>query len=159
MPNIDDKLIIGKGRIIKEGKKVALISFGARLQECIKASESLALKGISTTVADARFAKPLDENLILQLSTTHEAIITIEEGSVGGFGSHVMHFLTEKGLIDRGIKFRSMILPDYFLDQDTPENMYLKAGLDSKSIEAKTLDTLKSNIILSNVRSKNQFPH
>jgi len=159
LPNIDDKLIIGKGRIIKEGKKVALISFGARLQECIKASESLALKGISTTVADARFAKPLDENLILQLSTTHEAIITIEEGSVGGFGSHVMHFLTEKGLIDRGIKFRSMILPDYFLDQDTPENMYLKAGLDSKSIEAKTLDTLKSNIILSNVRSKNQFPH
>ena len=159
LPSIDEKLIIGKGRIVIEGKKVALISFGARLQECIKASETLIQKGISTTVADARFAKPLDEDLILQLSTTHEVIITIEEGSIGGFGSHVMHFLTEKGLIDRGIKFRSMILPDYFLDQDTPENMYLKAGLDSKSIEAKTLDTLKSNIILSNVRSKNQFPH
>ena len=155
LPSIDEKLIIGKGRIVKEGKKVALISFGARLQECIKASETLIQKGISTTVADARFAKPLDEDLILQLSTTHEVIITIEEGSIGGFGSHVMHFLTEKGLIDRGIKFRSMILPDYFLDQDTPENMYLKAGLDSNSIEEKVLNTIKSNIILSKVRSKN----
>jgi len=155
LPSIEEKLIIGKGRIVKEGKKVALISFGARLQECIKASETLIQKGISTTVADARFAKPLDEDLILQLSTTHEVIITIEEGSIGGFGSHVMHFLTEKGLIDRGIKFRSMILPDYFLDQDTPENMYLKAGLDSNSIEEKVLNTIKSNIILSKVRSKN----
>ena len=155
LPSIDEKLIIGKGRIVIEGKKVALISFGARLQECIKASETLIQKGISTTVADARFAKPLDEDLILQLSTTHEVIITIEEGSIGGFGSHVMHFLTEKGLIDRGIKFRSMILPDYFLDQDTPENMYLKAGLDSNSIEEKVLNTIKSNIILSKVGSKN----
>ena len=155
LPSIDEKLIIGKGRIVKEGKKVALISFGARLQECIKASETLIQKGISTTVADARFAKPLDEDLILQLSTTHEVIITIEEGSIGGFGSHVMHFLTEKGLIDRGIKFRSMILPDYFLDQDTPENMYLKAGLDSNSIVEKVLNTIKSNIIFSKVRSKN----
>ena len=155
LPSIDEKLIIGKGRIVKEGKKVALISFGARLQECIKASETLIQKGISTTVADARFAKPLDEDLILQLSTTHEVIITIEEGSIGGFGSHVMHFLAEKGLIDRGIKFRSMILPDYFLDQDTSENMYLKAGLDSNSIEEKVLNTIKSNIILSKVRSKN----
>ena len=159
LPSIDEKLIIGKGRIVIEGKKVALISFGARLQECIKASETLIQKGISTTVADARFAKPLDEDLILQLSTTHEIIITIEEGSIGGFGSHVMHFLTEKGLIDRGIKFRSMILPDCFLDQDTSENMYLKAGLDSNSIEEKVLNTIKSNIILSKVRSKNQSPH
>ena len=155
LPSIDEKLIIGKGRIVIEGKKVALISFGARLQECIKASETLIQKGISTTVADARFAKPLDEDLILQLSTTHEVIITIEEGSIGGFGSHVMHFLTEKGLIDRGIKFRSMILPDCFLDQDTSENMYLKAGLDSNSIEEKVLNTIKSNIILSKVGSKN----
>jgi len=155
LPSIDEKLTVGKGRIVKEGKKVALISFGARLQECLKASESLAQKGISTTVADARFAKPLDENLILQLSTTHESIITIEEGSIGGFGSHVLHFLTEKGLIDRGIKFRSMILPDYFLEQDTSENMYLKAGLDSKSIEEKVLNTLNSNIILSKARLKN----
>ena len=155
LPSIEDKLIIGKGRIVKEGNKVALISFGARLQECLKAADSLSQKGISTTVADARFAKPLDEDLILNLASSHEVIITIEEGSIGGFGSHVLYFLTEKGLIDRGIKFRSMILPDFFLDQDTPENMYLKAGLDSISIEEKVINTLKSNIILSKVKSKN----
>ena len=155
LPSIEEKLTIGKGRIVKEGTKVALISFGARLQECLKAADSLSQKGISTTVADARFAKPLDEDLILNLASSHEVVITIEEGSIGGFGSHVMHFLTERGLIDRGIKFRSMILPDFFLDQDTPENMYLKAGLDSISIEEKVINTLKSNIILSKVKSKN----
>ena len=155
LPDIEEKLVIGKGRIVKEGKKVALINFGARLQECIKASESLNQKGISTTVADARFIKPLDKDLIWQLSTNHEAIITIEEGSIGGFGSHVMQFLTDRGLIDKGIKFRSMILPDYFIDQDTPENMYKKAGLDLLSIEEKVMDTLKSNIILSKTKSKN----
>ena len=155
LPGIEEKLVIGKGRIVKEGKKVALINFGARLQECIKASESLNQKGISTTVADARFIKPLDKDLIWQLSTNHEAIITIEEGSIGGFGSHVMQFLTDRGLIDKGIKFRSMILPDYFIDQDTPENMYKKAGLDLLSIEEKVMDTLKSNIILSKTKSKN----
>ena len=121
----------------------------------MKAADSLSQKGISTTVADARFTKHLDEDLILNLASSHEVIITIEEGSIGGFGSHVLYFLTEKGLIDRGIKFRSMILPDYFLDQDTPENMYLKAGLDSISIEEKVINTLKSNIILSKVKLKN----
>ena len=155
LPSIEEKLTIGKGRIVKEGTKVALISFGARLQECLKAADSLSQKGISTTVADARFAKPLDEDLILNLASSHEVVITIEEGSIGGFGSHVMHFLTERGLIDRGIKFRSMILPDFFLDHDTPENMYLKAGLDSISIEEKVINTLKSNIIFSKVKSKN----
>ena len=155
LPSIEEKLIIGKGKIVKEGTKVALISFGARLQECLKAADSLSQKGISTTVADARFAKPLDEDLILNLASSHEVVITIEEGSIGGFGSHVMHFLTERGLIDRGIKFRSMILPDFFLDHDTPENMYLKAGLDSISIEEKVINTLKSNIIFSKVKSKN----
>ena len=105
-------------------------------------------KGVSITVVDARFAKPLDENLIWQLSTTHEAIITIEEGSIGGFGSHVINFLTKKGLIDMNLKFRSMILPDSFIDQDTPENMYKIANLDSISIEEKVLDVLNSNIIL-----------
>ena len=124
------------------------------MQECIKASESLNQKGISTSVADARFAKPLDEDLIWQLSTTHEIIISIEEGSIGGFGSHLMQFLTNRGLIDKGIKFRSMVLPDYFIDQDTPENMYKKAGLDANSIEEKVIETLKSNIILSKVKSK-----
>ena len=155
LPNIDEKLIIGKGRIVKKGTKVALINFGARLQECLKASESLSQQGISTTVADARFAKPLDEDLILQLATTHEAIITVEEGSIGGFGSHVIYYLTEKGLIDRGLKFRSMVLPDIFLDQDTSEKMYMKAGLDAKSIEEKVIETLKSNIIISKAKSKN----
>ena len=154
LPSIEEKIMIGKGRMIKEGKKVALINFGARLQECIKASESLNQKGISTSVADARFAKPLDEDLIWQLSTTHEIIIAIEEGSIGGFGSHLMQFLTNRGLIDKGIKFRSMVLPDYFIDQDTPENMYKKAGLDANSIEEKVIETLKSNIILSKVKSK-----
>jgi len=154
LTNLDEKLTIGKGKIVKKGSKVALISFGARLQECIKASDSLNQKGISTTVADARFAKPLDEDLILQLSTTHEVVITIEEGSIGGFGSHVMHFLTEKGLIDRGLKFRSMILPDIFLDQDTPEKMYIKAGLDANSIEDKVIEALKSNIILTKIKER-----
>ena len=97
---------------------------------------------------DARFAKPLDENLIWQLATTHEAIVTIEEGSIGGFGSHVVNFLSNKGLIDSNLKFRSMILPDIFIDQDTPDNMYKIANLDSRSIEEKVLDVLNSNIIL-----------
>ena len=148
LPSIEEKLIIGKGRVIKEGSNVAIVSFGARLQECIVARKLLEKKGISTTIIDARFAKPLDEDLIWQVCTSHEAIITIEEGSVGGFGSHVMQFLTNRGLIDKGIKFRSMILPDYFIDQDTPENMYKIAGLDSKSIEEKAIETLNSNIIL-----------
>jgi 1-deoxy-D-xylulose-5-phosphate synthase len=114
----------------------------------LKASESLKKKGVDITVVDARFAKPLDENLIWQLATTHEAIITIEEGSIGGFGSHVINFLTTKGLMDSNLKFRSMTLPDSFIDQDTPDNMYKIANLDSSSIEEKILDVLNSNVIL-----------
>jgi len=155
LPNIDEKLVIGKGRILKEGKKVALINFGARLQECLKASENLVKKGIDVTVADARFAKPIDENLISDLSSNHEALITIEEGSVGGFGSHIMQFLSNRGIFDKGIKIRSMVLPDQFIDQDTPEEMYKKAGLDAKSIEEKAIEALKSNIILSKTKSIN----
>ena len=155
LPSIEEKLIIGKGRVIKEGSNVAIVSFGARLQECIVARKLLEKKGISTTIIDARFAKPLDEDLIWQVCTSHEAIITIEEGSVGGFGSHVVQFLTNRGLIDKGIKFRSMILPDYFIDQDAPENMYKIAGLDSKGIEEKIIETLNSNIILSKTKSIN----
>ena len=105
-------------------------------------------KGVSITVVDARFAKPLDENLIWQLATTHEAIMTIEEGAIGGFGSHVVDFLSKKGLMDSNLKFRSMTLPDVFIDQDTPENMYKLANLDASSIEEKILDILNSNIIL-----------
>ena len=148
LPSIDEKLEIGKGKIILEGKKLAILSFGTRLNECLNAAENLKKKGINITVVDARFAKPLDENLIWQLATDHDAIITIEEGSIGGFGSHVTQFLSEKNLLDKGLKFRSMLLPDQFIDQDKPDLMYKTAGLDSKSIEEKILDTLDSNIIL-----------
>ena len=148
LPSIDEKLEIGKGRIIQEGKKLVIINFGARLTECLKASISLKKKGINISIADARFAKPLDENLIWQLATDHEAMITIEEGSIGGFGSHVAKFLFEKNLLDKGLKFRSMILPDKFIDQDKPESMYKLAGLDSQSIEERVIDLLNSNIVL-----------
>ncbi len=148
LPSIDEKLEIGKGRIIQEGKKLAIINFGARLKECLNASASLKKKGINISIADARFAKPLDEKLIWELATNHEAIITIEEGSIGGFGSHVAKFISEKNLLDKGLKFRSMILPDKFIDQDKPELMYKLAGLDSQTIEEKVIDLLNSNIIL-----------
>ena len=148
LPSIDEKLEIGKGKIILEGKKLAILSFGARLNECLNAAENLKKKGINITVVDARLAKPLDENLIWQLATDHDAIITIEEGSIGGFGSHIAQFLSEKNLLDKDLKFRSMMFPDKFIDQDKPDLMYKIAGLDSKSIEAKILDTLDSNIVL-----------
>ena len=148
LPSIDKKLEIGKGKIIQEGKKLAIINFGARLNECLKASIALKKKGINISIVDARFAKPLDEKLIWQLATDHEAIITIEEGSIGGFGSHVAKFLFEKNLLDNGLKFRSMILPDKFIDQDKPELMYKLAALDSDSIEERVIDLLNSNIVL-----------
>ena len=148
LPTINEKLEIGKGRIIKEGKKIALINFGARLNECLIAQKNLVKKGINITLADARFVKPLDENLIWQLATDHEAIITIEEGSIGGFGSHVGQFLTDKNLLDNNLKFRSMILPDRFIDHDKPNLMYKYAGLDANSIEGKILDILNSKVII-----------
>ena len=148
LPKINEILEVGKGKIIKEGKKVAILSFGGRLQESLKAAKALDAKGISTTVADARFAKPLDQKLIINLCLNHEVLVTIEEGSIGGFGSHVFHMLSERGIFDKGLKIRSMILPDKFIDQDTPENMYKTAGLDAQSIEQKVLDTLQSNIVI-----------
>ena len=148
LPKEEEKLVIGKGRFIKEGKKVALVNFGARLQECIITESKLNKKGIFPTIFDARFAKPLDENSLWQIATNHDVIITIEEGSIGGFGSHVNHFLNEKNLLDKDIKFRSMILPDLFIDHDKPENMYKAAGLDAASIENKVIDTLNSKIVL-----------
>ena len=148
LPNINEKIEIGKARIISEGKNIALLNFGARMNECLIASENVAKKGINLTLIDARFAKPLDEKLIWQLATDHEAIITIEEGSIGGFGSHVSQFLTEKNLLDNNLKFRSMILPDRFIDHNKPDLMYKYAGLDSASIETKILDTLNSKIII-----------
>ncbi len=154
LPSIKEKLVIGKARIIKEGKKVALLNFGTRLEECKKASEQLTLKGIDCTIIDARFAKPLDEKLIMEVATNHEVLITIEEGSVGGFGSHVMQLLSERGVFDTGLKFRSMILPDIFIDQDTPNKMYEIAGLDNLSIIKKVEETLNSNIILAKNKNK-----
>ncbi len=154
IPLISDLLEIGKGRVIKEGKKVAILNFGTRLEECKKASEILSKKGIDITIIDARFAKPLDEKLIMEAANNHEVLISIEEGSVGGFGSHVMQFLSDRGVFDKGLKFRSMILPDIFIDQDTPEKMYEKAGLDSLSISNKIQETLNSNIVLAKNKSK-----
>jgi len=155
LPNINEILELGKGRIVKEGSKVAILSFGARLQECLKAAKNLDAKGISTTVADARFAKPLDQKLIIDLCTNHEAIITIEEGSIGGFGSHIFQMLSERGVFDKGIKIRSMILPDKFIDHDTPEKMYKIAGLDAEAIEQKAIEALKSNIVIPKVKKFN----
>ncbi len=154
LPSINEILEIGKGRVIKEGKKVALLNFGTRLDECKKASDQLSKKGINCTIIDARFAKPLDEKLIIGIASNHEVLITIEEGSIGGFGSHVMQFLSDRGIFDRGLKFRSMILPDIFIDQDTPEKMYEKAGLDYLSIANKVEETLNSNIILAKNKNK-----
>ena len=148
LPNINEKLEIGKGRVIKEGKNVALINFGARLNECLIARENLLKKGINITIVDARFAKPLDEKLIWQVANDHNAVITIEEGSVGGFGSHVAQLLNEKNLLDNNLKYRSMFLPDRFIDHDKPDIMYKYAGLDSSNIESKILDTINSKVVV-----------
>ena len=120
-----------------------------------KGAEILSTKGIEITIVDARFAKPLDEKLIMEVATKHEAVITIEEGSIGGFGSHVSQLLSDRGVFDKGLKFRSMILPDIFIDQDSPDAMYKKAGLDCSSIVNKVENILKSNIVLAQNKSKN----
>ena len=155
LPEISEILELGKGQIVKEGSKIAILSFGARLQECLKAASKLDAQGISTTVADARFAKPLDQKLIMDLCLHHEVLITIEEGSIGGFGSHIFQLLSERGIFDEGLKIRSMILPDRFIDQDTPDNMYKAAGLDAQTIEQKVLDALKSNIVIPKTKQFN----
>tara|TARA_A100001011_G_scaffold368914_1_gene423692 strand:- start:1089 stop:3005 length:1917 start_codon:yes stop_codon:yes gene_type:complete len=149
LPNINEVLEIGKGRLTATGKHVAILNFGARLYECKKASETLKKKGITTSIFDARFTKPLDEKLIIELASNHEAIITIEEGSIGGFGSHVTKLLSDREFFDKGLKFRSMILPDKFLDQDSPEKMYKTAGLDSESIVQKVENVLNSNVVIA----------
>jgi 1-deoxy-D-xylulose-5-phosphate synthase len=142
MPTDPELLEIGKGRMIKQGSKVAILSFGTRLQEVESACEALAAKGISPTIADARFAKPLDRDLILKLAAEHDALITIEEGAVGGFGSHVAQLLSDEAVFDQGLKFRSMVLPDTFIDQSSPRDMYAMAGLNAEDIEAKVLEVL-----------------
>ncbi len=142
MPPRGVPLEIGRGRVIREGARVAVLSFGTRLAEVLKAAESLAARGLAPTVADARFAKPLDRELILRLVAEHEALICIEEGAVGGFGSQVAQLLADAGIFDRGYKFRSMVLPDIFIDQASPEAMYRVAGMDAPQIEAKVLEVL-----------------
>ena len=142
MPARGIPLEIGKGRVMREGGRVALLSFGTRLSEVMKAAEALAARGIAPTVADARFAKPLDRDLILNLARNHEALITVEEGAIGGFGSHVAQLLADEGVFDRGLKYRSMVLPDIFIDQASPEAMYRVAGMDAAQIEAKALEVL-----------------
>ena len=151
LPDISEKIQIGKAKVVREGKKIAILNFGARLNECLIAEENLRKKGVKATIVDARFAKPLDENLIWQLATNHEVIITIEEGSIGGFGAHVSNFLNDKNLLDSNLKLRSMILPDKFIDQDKPENMYKSAGLDALSIENKVLEVLNSKVIVKKI--------
>jgi 1-deoxy-D-xylulose-5-phosphate synthase len=134
MPERGQPLVIGKGRILREGTKIALLSLGTRLQDCLSAAEELDAAGLSTTVADARFAKPLDRDLITRLAREHEVLVTVEEGSVGGFASHVLHFLASEGLLDHGLKVRPLALPDEFTDQAKPERMYELAGLDTAGI-------------------------
>ena len=135
-------LEIGKGVIVREGSKVALLSLGCRLQECLSAAEDLAARGLSSTVADARFAKPIDRDLLRRLAAGHEVLVCIEEGSIGGFASQVMHVLAEEGLLESGLKIRPMVLPDRFLDHDTPERQYRAAGLDAAAIVKTVLGAL-----------------
>ena len=142
LPEKGSVLEIGKGRIIQKGSKVAILSFGARLQEVLKASDSLSSKGITPTIADARFAKPLDREMILELASSHDVLITIEEGAVGGFGSHVLQLLSDEGVFDLGLRFRSMVFPDTFLDQDSPTKMYETAAMNAPEIEAKVFEAL-----------------
>jgi 1-deoxy-D-xylulose-5-phosphate synthase len=142
MPTRGEVLPLGKGRVLREGTKVALLSFGTRLGECLKAADELAARGLSTTVADARFAKPLDEDLVRRLAAGHEVLITIEEGAIGGFAAQVMQYLATSGLFDAGLKIRPMILPDRFIEHDTPTKQYEDAGLAARGIVATALAAL-----------------
>ena len=142
MPEKGVPLEIGKGRIVKQGSRIAILSLGTRLKEALGAAEDLDARGLSTTVADARFAKPLDEELVLRLAREHEVLITVEEGSIGGFGSFVLHCLAANGALDSGVKVRPMVLPDIFIDQDKPDAMYAQAGLDADAIVAKVFAAL-----------------
>jgi 1-deoxy-D-xylulose-5-phosphate synthase len=145
LPTVPERLEIGRGRVVREGKTVAILSLGTRLGEALKAAEQLEARGLSTTVADLRFVKPLDQALIRRLLTTHEVAVTIEEAAVGGLGAHVLTLASDEGLIDGGLKLRTMRLPDRFQDQDKPELQYAEAGLDAEHIVATVLTALRHN--------------
>jgi 1-deoxy-D-xylulose-5-phosphate synthase len=145
LPTTPERLEIGKGRVVREGKKVAILSLGTRLEEALKAADQLEAKGLSTTVADLRFAKPLDQALIRRLLTSHEVVVTVEEGAIGGLGAHVLTYASDEGLIDAGLKLRTMRLPDVFQDQDKPEKQYDEAGLNAPQILDTVLKALRWN--------------
>lgn len=145
IPETLEKLEIGKGRVVREGTKVAILSLGARLEEAKKAADQLEAKGLSTTVADMRFAKPLDEDLIARLVRDHEVVITLEEGAIGGLGAHVLTFASDEGLTDNGLKIRTMRLPDIYQDHDSPDKQYDEAGLNAPQIVETALKALKHN--------------
>jgi len=153
MPERGEVLEIGKGRIVREGTKVALLSYGTRLQECLAAADELAARGLSTTVADARFAKPLDHDLVRRLAREHEVLITIEEGAIGGFAAQVVHFMAAEGLLDNGLKFRPMYLPDMFIDSDSQARQYEIAGLTAKDVVATALAALGERIAEETARA------
>jgi 1-deoxy-D-xylulose-5-phosphate synthase len=147
LPETPERLEIGKGRIVRQGKTVAILSLGTRLEEALKAADRLEAQGLSTTVADLRFAKPLDEELIRKLLTSHEVAVTIEEGAVGGLGAHVLTMASDTGLIDAGLKLRTMRLPDMYQDHDKPELQYKEAGLDADGIVDTVLKALRKNSV------------
>jgi 1-deoxy-D-xylulose-5-phosphate synthase len=153
LPERGEVLPLGKGRVLREGTKVAILSFGARLQECLKAAEELSARGLSTTVADARFAKPLDTDLVRRLAREHEVLITVEEAAIGGFATQVLHYLATEGMLDDGLKIRPMVLPDVFLDHDAPDKQYEKAGLKAPDIVATALTALGFNAVDRTVRA------
>jgi len=147
LPATPERLEIGKGRIVREGKKVAILSLGTRLTEALKAADELEAKGLSTTVADMRFAKPLDYDLVRRLATTHEVVLTIEEGAIGGFGAHLLTWLSDEGLLDAGLKVRTLRLPDVFQDQEKPDRQYAEAKLDAAAIVETVLSALRHNSV------------
>ena len=153
LPTLGVPLEIGRGRVLREGTTIALLNFGGRLAECMKAAQELAAYGLSTTVADARFAKPLDTDLVNRLVREHEVVITVEEGAIGGFGSHVLHHLAMNGLLDHGLKIRTMVLPDVFLDHDSPQAQYDQAGLSARHIVAMALSALGREIAAQPARA------
>jgi len=153
LPAKGEVLPIGKGRVLREGTSIAILNFGTRLQECLKAADELGHAGLSTTVADARFMKPLDTGLVERLAREHEVLITIEEASIGGFSSHVLDHLARNGLLDQGLKVRPMILPDKFIDHDAPAKQYDEAGLTARHIKQTALVALGRAIVERNVRA------